>query len=55
MIRPDVGDKYWSDFSDLDGIVTEGILAAEQTIPELRALKKRSRFRFWKARWKARS
>jgi NTE family protein len=55
VIRPDVGDKYWSDFSDLDGIVTEGILAAEQTIPELRALKKRSRFRFWKARWKARS
>ncbi|MBI4601527.1 MAG: patatin-like phospholipase family protein [Planctomycetes bacterium] len=48
VIRPHVGKKYWSDFSDLDAIVTEGILAAEEKISELRALKGRSRFLFWK-------
>jgi NTE family protein len=54
VIRPDVGEKYWSDFSDLEGLVNEGVVAAEKVIPELRELKQRSRFRFWRARWKTR-
>ena len=49
VIRPQVGRKYWSDFSDLDSIVTEGVSAAEQVIEDIRILRQRSRFFFWKA------
>lgn len=49
VIRPRVGKKYWSDFSDLDSIVTEGVTAAEAALEEIRNLRQRSRFFFWKA------
>lgn len=38
VIRPAVGKKYWSDFSELDQIVAEGIAAAEASVTQLRAL-----------------
>ncbi len=47
VIRPQVGKKYWSDFSDLDAIVSEGIAAAEEKIGELKALVAKKRFMFF--------
>ncbi len=47
VIRPQVGKKYWSDFSDLDAIVSEGIAAAEEKIGELKALVAKKRFHFF--------
>ncbi|HZN56727.1 MAG TPA: patatin-like phospholipase family protein [Planctomycetota bacterium] len=44
VIRPQVGKRYWSDFSGLDGIVSEGIAAAEQCIPELKSIVHKKRF-----------
>ena len=35
VIRPDVGTQYWSDFSDFDRLVAEGVLAAEAKLDEL--------------------
>lgn len=48
VIRPQVGRRYWSDFSDLDGIVEEGLQAAESKVPELRALFQKKKFSFWR-------
>jgi NTE family protein len=48
VIRPNVGRRYWSDFSQLDDIVTAGVTAAEEKIPELRALRQKSLFKFWR-------
>jgi NTE family protein len=47
VIRPQVGKKYWSDFSDLDSIVTEGVTAAEEKVADLKALVTRKRFSFF--------
>lgn len=38
VIRPEVGKKYWSDFSDLDAIVTQGVVAATEKLTAIRAL-----------------
>jgi NTE family protein len=37
LIKPSVGQKYWSDFSDLEIMVNEGVLAAQAKIGEIRA------------------
>jgi NTE family protein len=37
VIRPDVGQQSWSDFSDFDGLVAQGALAAEAKLDELLA------------------
>ncbi|MEM7233482.1 MAG: patatin-like phospholipase family protein [Planctomycetota bacterium] len=50
VIRPDVGTKYWSDFSDLEVLITEGVLATEPLIGDIReAIHKRGSKSFWKA------
>jgi NTE family protein len=38
VIRPEVGDRSWSDFSGLDALVALGRQAAEGRLPEIRAL-----------------
>ena len=38
VIRPAVGKTYWSDFSDLESLVNEGVLAAEGKLGEIRRL-----------------
>ncbi len=38
VIRPNVGEKYWSDFSGLDALISEGVGAAELVLDELRRL-----------------
>jgi NTE family protein len=38
VIRPHVGNRYWSDFSDFDSLIAAGATAAEACLPELRAL-----------------
>jgi len=38
VIRPQVGKKYWSDFSDLDAIVSAGVAAAEEKVAAIRSL-----------------
>jgi len=48
VIRPEVGKKYWSDFSELDDLVSQGIRAAEEKLPEIRALFQRRKFLFWR-------
>jgi len=48
VITPDVGRKYWSDFSGLEQLITEGVLAAEAKLPEIReALLRKRRSFFW--------
>ncbi|MCZ6793505.1 MAG: patatin-like phospholipase family protein [Planctomycetota bacterium] len=49
VIEPDVGDKYWSDFSGLERLVSEGVLAAQAKIKEVKAAvaRGRRRSRFW--------
>ena len=37
VIEPSVGQKYWSDFSDLEMMVNEGVLATQAKIGEIRA------------------
>jgi NTE family protein len=49
VIRPEVGKKYWSDFSDLDALVAQGIRAVEEKLPELRAVLQRRKFLFWRS------
>lgn len=41
VIRPQVGDKYWSDFSGLGDLVAEGARATERQLEILRQLKMR--------------
>jgi NTE family protein len=41
VIRPQVGEKYWSDFSGLGDLVAEGSRAAERQLEVLRQLKMR--------------
>lgn len=52
IVRPQVGTRYWSDFSDLDQIVEAGVTAAESVAHQLRELvsmkpKRRLSFRLW--------
>jgi NTE family protein len=49
VIRPQVGTKYWSDFSDLDGIVALGVQAAEEKLPEIHAHFQPRKFFFWRS------
>src|SRR2546426_1240489 len=37
VIRPQVGKKYWSDFSEFDELISQGIQAAEEKLPEVQA------------------
>jgi NTE family protein len=50
VIQPNVGAKYWSDFSGLEALVEEGVVAAEAKLDDIRAAVQRSRRRsfFWK-------
>jgi NTE family protein len=48
VIQPAVGRKYWSDFSDFDELVHQGVIAAEAKVPEMQALLERKRFGFWR-------
>jgi NTE family protein len=43
VIRPAVGDKYWSDFSDLESMVNEGVVAAQAKVAEMRAALERKK------------
>lgn len=36
VLRPRIGEKFWSDFSDLEAIVAAGMTAAEERIGEIR-------------------
>lgn len=45
LIQPDVGQKYWSDFSGLESLVNEGVIAAEKKIDTIQELIQRSRRR----------
>ncbi len=47
VIRPQVGKKFWSDFSDLDSIVAEGMVAAEEVSSALRALVQKKKLSFF--------
>lgn len=38
VIRPEVGGKYWSDFSGLEDLVNEGVKAAEGNLADLQRL-----------------
>lgn len=50
VIQPEVGQKVWSDFSDLDELVERGIHVAKQHIPEIRErLFASQRSKLWKA------
>ena len=46
VIRPEVGQIYWSDFSELDSLVNEGVAAAEAQVDEIRRVIRRKRRRF---------
>ena len=48
VIRPEVGQIYWSDFSELDSLVDEGASAARKQVDEIKRLIRRKRrgFRF---------
>ena len=46
VIRPEVGQIYWSDFSELDSLVKEGVTAAEAQLEEIRRVVRRKRRRF---------
>lgn len=49
VLRPEVGGKIWSDFSDLDELVQCGIDSAKEKLPRLRELlTQKPRRRFWK-------
>lgn len=37
VIRPEIGRKYWSDFSDLQRVVETGKTAAREMIPEIKS------------------
>ena len=39
VIRPEVGEKYWSDFSGLAELIAEGASATERQLEVLRQLK----------------
>jgi NTE family protein len=45
VIRPEVGGKYWSDFSELEGLVNAGVVAAQEKLEEIRAAMARGRKR----------
>ncbi|MFN0058263.1 MAG: patatin-like phospholipase family protein [Planctomycetota bacterium] len=36
VLRPQIGEKYWSDFTDLQRLVDAGVRAAEEKMPEIR-------------------
>ncbi len=43
VIRPEVGQIYWSDFSELDSLVDEGAAAARKQVDEISRLIRRKR------------
>jgi len=43
VIRPEVGQIYWSDFSELDSLVDEGAAAAQSQVDEIRRIIRRKR------------
>jgi NTE family protein len=49
VIRPEVGKKYWSDFSELDDLVAQGVRATEAKLEDLKAVLQRRRFFFWRS------
>ena len=48
VIRPEVGQIYWSDFSELESLVDEGAAAARKQVDGIRRFIRRKRrvFRF---------
>ncbi len=46
VIRPQVGKQFWSDFSNLDSIVAEGVIAAEEKVLALRSLFQKKKLSF---------
>jgi NTE family protein len=48
VIHPEVGEKSWSDFTDLESLVSGGMTAAEERLPEMRRLLAEERIPFWK-------
>lgn len=36
VLRPEIGEKFWSDFSDLEAIIAAGEAVAEAHLPEIR-------------------
>ena len=50
VIQPEVGNKVWSDFSDLDELVAEGLKAGKENINKVRELYYQKKFtRLWKS------
>lgn len=45
VIRPQLADVHWADFSAIDAIIPRGEAAARQALPDIRALLKRGRWR----------
>ncbi len=43
VIRPEVGQIYWSDFNELDSLVSEGAVAAQGQVSEIRKVIRRKR------------
>ena len=43
VIRPEVGQIYWSDFNELDLLVSEGAAAAQSQVSEIRKIIRRKR------------
>jgi len=43
VIRPEVGQIYWSDFNELDSLVSEGAAAAQGQVSEIRKIIRRKR------------
>ncbi len=37
VIQPQVGKKFWSDFSGFENLINEGVLAAQEKLSEIRA------------------
>lgn len=48
VIRPEVGKKYWSDFSELEDLVEQGIRAAEEKLADVRVIFQKRKFLFWR-------
>jgi NTE family protein len=48
VIQPPTGQKEWSDFSDLDGLIESGIGVTKEKLPAIRELLDKKANRFWK-------
>ena len=47
VLKPEVGARYWSDFSDFEVLVEEGVAAAEKEITALREISRRRGKGLW--------